>query len=80
MVKSSLTNIHTRKIITEKVIFHNLHMSKYEIVKKKPFINIKHDLIMGRDMPETCRRKNFNKKHGFVKKFCYFSTYWICNK
>ena len=80
MIKSYLTNIHTRKIITEKVIFHNLRMSKYEIVKKKPFINIKHDLIMGRDMPETCRRKNFNKKHGFVKKFCYFSTYWIFNK
>ena len=24
-----LTNIHTRKILTEYVIFHNLYMSKY---------------------------------------------------
>ena len=29
----------------------------YKIVKKKLFISIKHDLIIGRDMPETRRRK-----------------------
>ena len=29
MANSYLTNIHTRKIITENVIFHNLYMSKY---------------------------------------------------
>ena len=29
MAKSHLTNIYTRKIIAENVIFHNLYMSKY---------------------------------------------------
>ena len=29
----------------------------YKIVKKKLFISINHDLIIGRDMPETRRRK-----------------------
>ena len=29
----------------------------YKIIKKKLFISIKHDLIIGRDMPETCRQK-----------------------
>ena len=29
MANSYLKNIHTRKTITEKVIFDNLHMSKY---------------------------------------------------
>ena len=33
----------------------------YKIVKKKLFISIKHDLIIGRDMPETCRQKNLIK-------------------
>ena len=35
MAKSYLTNIHTRKIIAENVIFHNLYMSKYVQSKKK---------------------------------------------
>ena len=35
MANSYLTNIHTRKIITENVIFHNLYMSKYvQSIKK----------------------------------------------
>ena len=34
MANFHLTNIHTRKIVTEKVIFHNLHMS-YMYNKKK---------------------------------------------
>ena len=33
MAKSYLTNIHTRKIIAENVIFHNLYMSKF--IEKK---------------------------------------------
>ena len=34
MANSCLTNIHTWKIITENVIFHNLSMSKYVQQKK----------------------------------------------
>ena len=30
MANSYLTNIHTRKIKAENVIFHNLYMSRYE--------------------------------------------------
>ena len=40
----------------------------YKIVKKKLFISIKHDLIIGRDMPGTRRRKILIKKLGLVKK------------
>ena len=29
MANSELTNIHTREIITENVIYHNLYMSQY---------------------------------------------------
>ena len=35
MAKSSLTNIHTRKIIAENVTFHNLYMSKHDQSKTK---------------------------------------------
>ena len=38
-------------------------------------MSIKHDLIIGRDMPETRRRKNFNEKLGLVKMVVTFSTY-----
>ena len=42
-------------------------------------ISIKEDLIIGRDMPKTRRRKNFNKKLGLVKMVVIFSTCWIFN-
>ena len=35
MASSYLTNIHTRTIITENMIFHNVYMSKYVQSKKK---------------------------------------------
>ena len=35
MAKSYLANTHTRNIMAENVIFHNLYMSKYVQSKKK---------------------------------------------
>ena len=49
----------------------------YKIIKKKLFISLKHTLILGRDMPETYCRQNFNKKKHELVEDCYFSTYWI---
>ena len=46
-------------------------------MKKKLFISIKHDLIIGRDMPGTRHRKIFLEKLGLVENCCYFSTYQI---
>ena len=39
------------------------------------FTSVKHDLIIGRDMPETCRQKKSNKRLGLVENCCYFSIY-----
>ena len=39
------------------------------------FIGIKRDSMIGRDMPETRRQKNINKKLGLVENCCCFSTY-----
>ena len=47
----------------------------YKIEKKKVFIGIKRDSVIGRDMPETRRQKNLNKKLELVENCCYFSTY-----
>ena len=50
-----------KKYLLEISLFNlaGLFTSKYhyKIVKKKLFISIKHDLIIGRDMPETRRQK-----------------------
>ena len=45
------------------MIVVSLFYSKYhdKIVKKKLLISIKHDLIIGRDMPEMCCRKSLIK-------------------
>ena len=44
--------------ITESFKYH------HKTLKKKLFLNIKHDMVIDRDMPETCHQKilikNFN--------------------
>ena len=51
MINSYLTNIHTRKIKTENVIFHNLYISKYctimTIVKKTMSLNSNYQSLLG---------------------------------
>ena len=45
MANSYLRNIHTRNIITEKVIFHNLYMSKYEKECQRMSKNVDYKII-----------------------------------
>ena len=39
-------------------------LPQFEEIKK---FSVKHDLIIGRDMPETCRQKKSNKRLGLVE-------------
>ena len=47
-------------------------LPQFEEMKK---FSVKHDLLIGRDMPETCRQKKSNKRLGLVENCCYFSIY-----
>ena len=63
-------HLQTKCFLTSFISFHvslynlvSLFPSKYpyKIVKKKLLISIKHDLIIGRDIPETRRQKILTK-------------------
>ena len=82
MVNSYFTNNHTRKIITENVIFHDLYMSKYVQSKNNNNSNLKrtcpsaHPVEKVFSSQETQLEYNFHHYH-FLNDISFLSFFII---